>query len=185
MSRETTNTDEELARRAQAGSSSALAELLVRHRPGLVRFLQGRVRRPQDSEDLAQEALLRACRYLDRHDADRPFGPWLLTIAANLAVSHWRALRPTTDIDHADVAAPESGFHQADIQERAQELWRLAREHLSPRQYEAMWLHYAREHSVKEVARDLGLTQIHVRVLLFRARGKLLKVAGEGMRGAP
>jgi RNA polymerase sigma-70 factor, ECF subfamily len=46
-----------------------------------------------DAEDVAQEALIRAYRAIDRFDPQRPVKPWLLTITANLARNRGRALR--------------------------------------------------------------------------------------------
>ena len=40
-------------------------------------------------------------------------------------------------------------------------------------QFQALWLRYAEDMRVAQIARVLGKTQTHVKVLLFRARRKL------------
>jgi RNA polymerase sigma-70 factor, ECF subfamily len=51
-----------------------------------MRLLRRITRSVEDSEDLAQEAFLRAYRALDRFDLERPFRPWLWTIGIRLAL---------------------------------------------------------------------------------------------------
>lgn len=46
-----------------------------------------------DREDAAQKALIRAFESIDSYDADRPFLPWLKTIAFRTASDHMRQLR--------------------------------------------------------------------------------------------
>jgi RNA polymerase sigma factor (sigma-70 family) len=54
-------------------------------------------------------------------------------------------------------------------------LWKLART-LKPKQYEALWLRYGEGFSVTEVAQVMKTNQIHVKVLLHRARTALAGV---------
>lgn len=61
-------------------------ELCGRHAAQVCRFAALMSPSAQDAEDLAQEALLRAVRSLDRFDAARgPVGAWLWRIVANAA----------------------------------------------------------------------------------------------------
>jgi len=54
-------------------------------------------------------------------------------------------------------------------QEEQQSLWAMARS-LSTNQYRALWLRYAEDMSIKEIAKVLGKSQVSVRVFLYRAR---------------
>jgi DNA-directed RNA polymerase specialized sigma24 family protein len=40
-------------------------------------------------------------------------------------------------------------------------------------QFQALWLRYAEDMDIEHIARVLGKTQTHIKVLLFRARHKL------------
>ena len=53
-------------------------------------------------------------------------------------------------------------------------IWKLART-LKPNQYTALWLRYGEGFSTAETARIMKTNQIHVKVLLHRARGHLAK----------
>ena len=54
-------------------------------------------------------------------------------------------------------------------------LWERARRVLGPEVYRGLWLRYACDYSVREVARELGKSVVGTKVMLHRARGKLLE----------
>ncbi|MBN2269667.1 MAG: sigma-70 family RNA polymerase sigma factor, partial [Sedimentisphaerales bacterium] len=56
--------------------------------------------------------------------------------------------------------------------ETRQSLWAAART-LSPIQYEALWLRYAEDMPIKEIAKVMGNSQVSVKVALCRARMRL------------
>lgn len=58
------NTDAELVARFQAGDEAAFAAIYQRYAPRLRRYIQRRVGRWEDAEDLVQEAMLKAARYI-------------------------------------------------------------------------------------------------------------------------
>ena len=55
------------------------------------------------------------------------------------------------------------------------EIWRTAERVLGAEAYRALWLRYADEMPVRDVARVLGRTVVSTKVMLFRARKKLLQ----------
>jgi RNA polymerase sigma-70 factor (ECF subfamily) len=171
---ESTQTLEELAARAQGGQPELFHELAARVREPLRRFLTSRVAAPADADDLVQETLLRAYENLDRYDATRSFQTWLFTIGKRLAINHGQAAFRRQNLgeaaaDRSDTVAPGS-----DVALEAQQLWRCARETLNEEQYRGLWLRYAQSYSIKEVARDLSRSVVSTKVLLHRARKRLL-----------
>ena len=69
-----------------------------------------------DRDDLAQEVFLVVHRRLDHYDRSRPMRPWLLGIAARVALHHWRSTRRTPIAPEAPVeetAAPADDDHAA------------------------------------------------------------------------
>ena len=54
---------------------------------------------------------------------------------------------------------------------------------LKPRERELLWLAYAEGASHKEIAELLGLRAASIRLLLFRARRKMLKLAPPAAAG--
>src|SRR5579871_3245766 len=83
-------TDTTLVRHALAGETNAFAELVHRHRPGLVRFILCMIGDADEAENLAQEALTRAYAQLATFDVNLAFGPWVRGIALNLCRNHLR-----------------------------------------------------------------------------------------------
>ena len=59
-------------------------------------------------------------------------------------------------------------------EENYENIWKAAQT-LQQYQYEALWLRYVEDMPVKEIARVLKKSRVHVRVLLHRARLNLIK----------
>lgn len=178
------STVEELAAEAAAGSSACFEALVERLGPRLLRYLRRRVGDDHAAEDLLQEAFLKAYRNLGRYDPSRSFSTWLFTIATRLAVSHFRSRRFVASIDA--VEPPDAGagdpFEAAARAEQHENLWARARRVLSDAQFTALWLRYAEEMAIREIADATGRSVTAVKVQLHRACRKLM---ARGGRTAP
>ncbi len=171
-----TLSEEVLARRVQLGCVHSYEELDRRLRPKLVYLLHKRTGSREDAEDLAQQALMRAYQKIDSYDPKRRFRSWLFTIAVRLAIDAHRKRGIQTTGEGIDRAVdtkpgPAETVSRLDGQRR---LWALADRVLDPTQRTALWLHYGEEQKAKEIAKTLGITAVHVRVLLYRARRALM-----------
>jgi RNA polymerase sigma-70 factor (ECF subfamily) len=83
--------DEQLMVAVQAGDQVALAVLITRHHAPLLGYLYGLVGGDRQlSEDLVQETLLHMLRQRGC-PSDRPFKPWLYTIATNLVRDYFKS----------------------------------------------------------------------------------------------
>lgn len=172
-------TDEELAARASAGSRSAFEELVSRYGLRLFHFLRSRSGSDEDVEDLVQETFLKAYRNIGRYDPQRKFSTWLFTVAVRLSISRHRSqgVRPLS-LDSEGPEHPSSGPQEVLIRkeetQKAGNIWLLART-LKPSEYEILWLRYAEEMPMKDIARAMKRSLVGVRVLLHRSRLKLGK----------
>lgn len=165
--------DEELASKVAAGSQTSFEELVSRYSSRLFYFLRHKTTSNQDSEDLVQETFLKAFRSIDRYNPEWKFSTWLFTVASRLAISHYRSNR--TKRSSFLLKHPSTDPQKIVIQkEESQNIWTLAKT-LHQKQYEALWLRYGEDMSVKEIARVMKKNQINVRVLLHRARLNLTK----------
>ncbi len=162
---------EELAVRARDGSRVSFDELVVRYRPRLVAFLARRLASATDAEDVAQETFLRAYDHLDRYDPARPFATWLFAIGKNVAANHAIA-RTRRDAREQDSRPVDDAVDGAAAQG---DLWQRAAKTLSPDAYRMLWLRYAQGLTVREIAAALGRSSVAVKVMLFRARRRLLQ----------
>ncbi len=177
--------DRELARDAQAGSLAAFDELVRRHEGRIYGFILRRVNTVSDAEDLTQQTFVTAYRRLHRYSPVYPFTAWLFTIARRLTISHYRhaaTLLETTEViaEPVDPRTPDAALAS---REDAENLWALARRLLTERQYSVLWLHYAEDLPVADVARSTGLFPTHVKVLLHRARRALQRILTESADG--
>ncbi len=166
-----------LIRRAAAGDTRAFGEIVHHHQRRVFNFLCQMTRHHQDAEDLTQQTFLKALHHLPRFDPQRPFITWVLTIARNTALNHFRDTKKWEEIPADAASGDSSPAHQAERKEQTENLWTRARALLAPREFEVLWLRYAEDLSNSEVASVVGLTETHVKVLIFRARQTLMKGA--------
>jgi RNA polymerase sigma-70 factor (ECF subfamily) len=165
----------ELALQAQAGSRAAFGALVERYEAPLFHFLALRANSRAEAEELVQETFLRAWLKLDRYRSEWRFSTWLFTLGRRIAASERRRTRVrangASELDELSVVSDPSGGLVA-REDRAQ-IWSIAERHLSGEQCSALWLRYAEDLPLDEIARVLGKSAVGVRVLLFRARAKL------------
>lgn len=83
--------EEQLIQRAKQGDDAAFNALIDQHREVIFRYAYLIVRDAHTAEDVAQEAILRIYRYLQRLDETRAFRPWALQITRNVARNQYRA----------------------------------------------------------------------------------------------
>ena len=169
--------DQELVRLVHAGSWAPFEELVRRHEGRLLRFLRRRVGNAHDAEDLLQETFARALGRIELYRPQWPFGSWLFSIAHRLAINHFRRARPREPLA-AGAAVSRREDDPSEAAERREEhdrLWATARRALTDDQYVVLWLRYVEEMPTAEIARVVGKTVTHVKVILHRARGRLIR----------
>ncbi len=173
-----THSAEALALEAQAGSVQAFEALVARFEVPLYRFLWMRTRDAVAAEDLTQDAFLRAWQNLARYDPRWRFSTWLYTLAERLWVSARRShgKDPAVtggEIELGGLSAGLDPAHAAAERDEGRALWETAARVLRPEERSALWLRYAEDLSMEEIGTVLGRPTVTVRVLLFRARGRL------------
>lgn len=168
--------ENDLAKRAQGGCASSFAELTRRFRPRLMNVLckKGSGAISSEADDIIQDAFTKAWQNIERYDSRWQVSTWLYTITLRLASDYARKARRRQK-GHAIVApiAPDTANEIVERHDEAENLWNVAAANLSEVHYRVMWLRYAEELTIQEVARTLGRTVIATRVLLHRARAKL------------
>lgn len=160
----------ELIERAKAGSVNAFTELVHAYRDRLLRFLASRCTSFADAEDALQDTLINAYRYLHSYDARWRFSTWLYRIALRNAAR----LAPTpgdVQLEIPDESADP--LKQCIADSERDNLWLTARGLLNDEVYTALWLRYAEDMSINDVAKVLDKTPAWTKVSLMRARNKL------------
>jgi len=165
--------DEALARQSQGGGLAAFEELVRRYENRIYAFVFQCCGHETDAREATQDTFVRAFEAIGRFDSRQPFAPWLFTIARRKGVDCFRARIPGGGEPAPEPLDEEDPAELLARQEEAREVWRRARALLPGGQFQALWLRYAEDMKIAQIARVLGKTQTHVKVLLFRARRKL------------
>jgi RNA polymerase sigma-70 factor (ECF subfamily) len=160
---------------AQDGDRTAYAELLAQVAPLLRRWIQSRRRFIQaaDIEDLVQDTLLSVHAARATYDPERPFLPWLMTIAHNRMVDGARrhARRSANEVQTeelpAHVADDDANHPRGDYHDP--EALRRAVIDLPPGQRTAIELLKLREMSLKEAAAVSGMSISALKTSVHRA----------------
>ncbi len=164
----------------QEGDFAAAYDEQVWHVYG---FFAYRVGCRADAEDLTQQTFERALRAWPRYDPHRaPVGAWLLAIARNLLVDHYRgdpaaSQRPLEEVEEdrlgSELPDPDLGIDPG---------LAAALARLSPRARELIALRFGADLSGPEIAELAGLSLANVQQILSRSlrrlRAELDPVAG-------
>jgi RNA polymerase sigma factor (sigma-70 family) len=167
--------DTDLMRAVSTGRTSALATLFERHHARIYRFCLRMTGDRHASEDLVQDAFMRALRYRKSFRTDSAFAPWIFRIARNACVDHLRrtAAHATgeTSVEETPGQAP-AAEERAAADERA-DLVRRALLKLPVQGREVLVLSRYEFKTYEEIARTLGCSVGAVKVRAHRAMKQL------------
>ncbi len=172
-----TVTDQELAARACDGCRSSFDELVQRYSQKVFKFIFMKTNNIECTEDIVQDAFVRAWQNIEKYDPQYCFSTWLYTIAIRLTHNHFRKRKINCIED--EILDSRSGNQQTPDQivsqaEENQRVWKLAAD-LKPEYYNILWLKYVELLSIEEIAKATGKSEANVKVILHRARNKLAK----------
>ncbi|MGI8613897.1 MAG: RNA polymerase sigma factor [Nocardioidaceae bacterium] len=97
---------DELVRRAQAGESKALDELLTRIRPLVMSRCRTFLPCVEDADEAAQDALLAIATKLDQFSGRGSFRGWVVVLTSNTPRGTYRRLRRRA-VERSDALLPE------------------------------------------------------------------------------
>lgn len=177
---------------AVSGDRAAFARLYQIYRGDIFTYLLARCRGDRHlAEDLTQDTFTRALAGVAGYrETGRPFRAWLMTIAGNLLVDHWRSGWHRHQVPRADLAsgaepgaAPAQDGLAADPaltvidrdrrRRRAGQTLARAVAALTDRQRQVLVLRYLGGRSVAETADALGVPPSAVVAAAYRARNAL------------
>jgi len=183
--------ERELVLRAQRGDAEAYEELVRLHQQRVLAVVGGILRRREDAEDVAQQALAKAYFSLRNFDLRSAFGTWLYKIAVNecwdyLRKKKVRRLVYESDLSEdqlrqVEMASESIGFESRPREDAASQIEqkqlvdRLLGE-LDEKDRLMLVMKEVEGFSVDEISEVLGLNVNTVKVRLFRARGRLVEL---------
>lgn len=181
----------DLVARAQDGDPNAFGEIYDRYSETVYRYIYFRVNNAQLAEDLASETFLRALRRISSFSwQGRAFGAWLVTIARNLVVDHFKSGRYRLEIVKPDVLGtdspetdPTTSPETAALEKLTNATLLTAVKKLNPDQQECIVLRFLQGFTVAETARTMGKNEGAVKALQYRAVRTLARLLPDGFRG--
>ncbi|GAB4455612.1 MAG: sigma-70 family RNA polymerase sigma factor [Anaerolineales bacterium] len=167
---------------AQQGSDEAFTQLVETYQKPVYNLCYRMLGEPESAEDAAQETFLRAYQSLHRYDASRPFGTWILSIAAHYCIDNLRrkkfamfSMDVETDdgatFELPDASAPDPETES--VRKEQRDRLHLLLKKLDATDRAAVILRYWYDFSEVEIANSLNLTVSAVKSRLHRSRRAL------------
>ena len=167
---------------AQQGNDDAFTQLVETYQKPVYNLCYRMLGEPEVAEDAAQETFLRAYQNLHRYDASRPFGTWILSIAAHYCIDRLRKKKFSVfsidaedeegmPFEVADPASPDPEVESVTKEDRDQ--LHILLKDLEPTDRAAVIMRYWYDYSEVEIAQSLKLTVSAVKSRLHRSRRAL------------
>jgi len=178
--------DRPLIELAQKGDKNAYGQLVLRYQKRIFRFILGILGRKEMTEDIVQDAFVKGYLDLNDFEANRPFYPWIATIARNLALNQIKRFereRPISEFDDLLVEKIESPSNPLDEFVEHENERRLFKSIMSlPIQYRTVFILRTMEDlSYEEISKYLNISVGTVDSRLHRARGKLVEMLKDSL----
>ncbi len=173
--------DRETILSAQSGNKDAYGELVLKYQKRLFRFIFMMLGSKDATEDIVQEAFVNGYLALNSFEPERPFYPWLATIARNLALNRIKKAdkeKPASEYDDLISAVPDKAANPLEriIDKENERRLALAVAAL-PEQYRMVFvLRTFEKLSYEEIAKQLHIAPGTVDSRLYRAREKLVQM---------
>lgn len=168
--------DELLVLNAQRGDTKAMSQLAKRWSPHLLKICSSRLRSSQQAADAVQETWIKAIKQLGQLRDPSRFPGWITRIAIHQSINLIRSAQKDRqvlrELEHFSEADSEQ--IQAEPEFDAQQL-KQALGQLTKRHRQLIVMHYLKELSVAQIARELLIPEGTVKSGLFHAREHLKK----------
>jgi len=179
----TNRSDCELLSDFVAGNNSALEVLYNRYERKVYTHILLMVRKPHLAEDLLQETFIKAIKSVreGKYSETNRFGAWLMRIAHNLVIDHFRHGKQYREVSNNDFPVDifstprfsESTVEQRMVYERVLYEVRALIDFLPDDQREVVMLRYYGNLSFKEIAE---VTNVSINTALGRMRYALINL---------
>ena len=177
---------QQLIKEALAGDQKAYEVLLKRYQTGVYNMIYQMIKNREETEDLVQEAFIKAFKSLESYNEDYAFSTWLYKIAFNHCIDAIRKKKLKTlpldrpiqlkegEVRHEikdESSSPEGDFIFAERKKLIQE----SIASLPERYRVAIILRHQKEYSYEEISDMLNIPLGTVKARIFRAREMLKK----------
>jgi RNA polymerase sigma factor (sigma-70 family) len=160
------------------GDVNAFTTLVERHKRMVYTFALKMVKVPEDAEEIAHDAFIKAYQSLGSFKQQSKFSTWLYRIVFNECVSRLRKKKlETLSIDEPRfryLEAEETASILTQLNDREQKVILIkAVDKLPDDERSLITLFYLQECTIKEIVEITGYSESNVKIKLFRARKRL------------
>jgi len=180
------SSDSQLIQSYVAGNEEAFAILLQRHQEAIFKFIYNKVKEADLANDLFQEAFVKEIQKLKlgAYQEEGKFLPWVLRIAHNLVIDHFRKQAKHRMISERHswsedynifhrIASEDANFVQSTTAEEIAEQLHILMSHLPESQRQMIYMRLFEERSFKEISESEGVS---INTALGRMRYALLNL---------
>ena len=175
--------DQVLLNRYLAGDQHAISQLIERHSRRVPDYIQMMVKDEDEADDIFQETFIKAVRVIDdgRYTDNGKFLSWILRIAHNQVIDHFRARKQDKTTNEAEAGYDmlgslrfsEGNVEDAMVSEQIEADIRMLVELLPAEQREVVMMRYFSGLSFKEIAEQ---TDVSINTALGRMRYALINL---------
>jgi RNA polymerase sigma-70 factor (ECF subfamily) len=178
--------DSQLIQSYVAGNEDAFAQLLSRHQEAIFKFIYNKVKESELTNDLFQETFMKVIQKLKlgAYHEEGKFLPWVLRIAHNLVIDHFRKQTKHRMISERHswsedynifhrIASDDANFVQLTTTEEIAAQLHVLMAHLPESQREMIYMRLFEERSFKEISESEGVS---INTALGRMRYALLNL---------
>ncbi|MCW8128366.1 sigma-70 family RNA polymerase sigma factor [Microbulbifer halophilus] len=179
--------DEQLLRTMAVGDTEAMTAFYRRHESRVYRYLMSKLNDSFTATDLLNEVMLEVWRSATRFAGRAKVTTWMLGIAHNKVLSHWRkqGVRQFTELDDNLVDdTPAADLEQALAAVKDGQVLRACMQSLSPPHREILHLVFFEELDYAEIASILQIPEGTVKSRVYHAKNLLKKQLARAMRSA-
>ncbi len=183
MNVQTSLSDNVLLNYYLGGDNAAMSQLIERHTKRVRSYIRMLVKDAEMTDDLLQETFIKVVKMVDagRYTESGKFLSWVLRIAHNLVIDHFRQLKNNKTINEAEAGydvvgtlrIAESSLEDKIITEQIHADLHSLVELLPPEQREVVRLRYFSELSFKDIAEQ---TNVSINTALGRMRYALINL---------
>ncbi len=170
------HSDQDLVKLYLNGSEIAFETLIRKHKDKVFAFILSKIKNYNLAHDVFQDTFIKVINSLKRgkYNEEGKFVPWVMRIAHNLVIDHFRrqkktrSIAPTDDFDIFDVISnEEKNAEENMITDQITSDVRKLIEELPEDQKEVLKMRYYRDMSFKEIAE---ITDVSINTALGRMR---------------
>lgn len=177
--------DDYLVKKAVEHDRAAFADLYDKYIDRVYKHVYYKVADQSEAEDITQETFIKAWEAIGSYKrTGAPFAAWLIAIARNLIIDHYRARKKLVPLDEGieiknDPNTNPEAIAEANINST---IVRSAILKLKEEKQKVIMMRFIDGFSYTEIAAVLNKTEGAVRVTLFRALNDLKQLLGGGER---